>query len=500
MKSSSSLSVSFDAKRANLPVTIAIVIGTSVVLGLLLTGTAEEMIAYLVVAIACAVPCALWVWAGSNSIPIMPAVSIMYFIYYGIPILRGNVSGIGWAVYRGNVGGASFDGGEILGAAATVALFVVAATISWGVLLMGIARRPKSTHREIVSGVQLQRFMVVGLAFGILYHVALFSGLLAWLGPNFGFVRAIMLTAATVGCFLLGHARARGLVRGKKWALALVSMGALVSLAWATLFLVGGMIFCLATVSGYVITSKRVPWTWLSAAIVVVLVLHAGKDHMRYKYWLKDRNYSSEVSVMQIPSLMSEWAETGVSTIVNGDYYDSVVDRASLLNLLLRAQRLAPDYVPYLEGRTYAVLPYMLIPRFISPDKISSQRAMNMLNIHFGFQSAREADKTAIGWGLVAEAYANFGRVGVLGIAVLFGLFVGFFERWSDNAPLASLPSLVAAAVMMQLINVEGDAAGLLTTLFQSIVAIACLFWFFGLVSKQKDITATIAADGGRRT
>jgi len=475
MKSSSRFSVSFDARRANLPVAVAIVIALSLVLGMLLTDSTEELMAYLLVAGLCAAPCALWIYAGASSIPIMPAVAVLHFIYFALPLLRSSLGPLG------------FTPTEVLNGAATVALFLFFATLSWGVLLIGITRRPGSARAEIASGRQLEGFIVVGLGLGGLYYVALFSGLMAWLGPNFGFARAIMLTAATVGCFLLGHARARGLLQRRTWMISLAAVVALVALSWATLFLVGGMIFCLAAVAGYVISSRRVPWILTAAAMITVLVLHAGKDEMRSKYWMSGKNYAAEMPVSEVPAMMAEWADKGVTAIFSGNRYDSVVDRASLQILLLRAHRLAPEYVSFLEGKSYAVLPYMLVPRFISPDKITSQAAMNMLNIHFGILLPHQTEKTAVGWGLIAEAYANFGRIGVICMALVFGIVIGFFERWSNGAALTSLPSLVAAAVMMQLLNIELDSAGLITAVLQSVVAISLLFWIFGLVTKQKE-------------
>src|SRR5262249_4317179 len=148
MKVSSNLSVSFDARRANLPLTIAMVIGLSVVLGMLLTDSAEELMAYLLVTVLCAAPCALWIYAGAGSIPIMPAVAVLHFIYFALPLVRSNLGPMG------------FEPAEVLGGAVTVALFLFVATLAWGVLLIGIARRPGSARAEIASGTQLTRFVV----------------------------------------------------------------------------------------------------------------------------------------------------------------------------------------------------------------------------------------------------------------------------------------------------------------------------------------------------
>jgi hypothetical protein len=469
------LSLALDGRRANLARVAIVSIALSLAIGMLFTDSIDELVAYLLIAMACAVPVAIWIQSGATGVPVLPLVSVLFFIYYGVPILR--KSG----------GLTTFGPSEVLNGAATVSLFLFAAALTWWLLRTGRGGQQTASQTELISGSQVPRLMLLGLAFGVLYHIALYAGWLTWLGPAFGLFRSAMLTTATAACFMLGHARARGLLRGQKLLLAVTGLGAMVALSWASLFLVSGIMFCMAAMVGYVITSKRVPWGLLSAAIAVVIVLHAGKDRMREKYWFANQNSGAGISVVEVPSLMAEWVGTGLTTVISGGSYSSAIDRASLLQLLLQVQRLTPDYIAPLEGRSYAVLPQMLVPRFLDPDKVASQAAMNMLNVHFGFQTAEGTRSTAVGWGLVAEAYANFGRLGVVGVALAFGLLTGFVERRSIGAPLISLPSLIAVIVMMELVNMEGDAAGIVSTLFQSVLAITGLFWIFRTLSKKGD-------------
>src|SRR5262249_33116838 len=207
-KSSAVLSLAFDAQRANLPQTIVIVIGLSVALGMLLTDTMDETAAYLLLSVACAAPIALWIQFGAAGIPVMPAVSTVCFIYYAVPILRKDANLM------------AFGSSEIMSAAITVALFVGTAALSWWLLVAGSARRSRSAASAPVSGSQLEQITFFGLALGTLYHVSLYAGWLGWLGPVLGLVRGVMLTTAIAACFMLGHARAQGLLRGQKWVLA----------------------------------------------------------------------------------------------------------------------------------------------------------------------------------------------------------------------------------------------------------------------------------------
>jgi hypothetical protein len=111
---------------------------------------------------------------------------------------------------------------------------------------------------------------------------------------------------------------------------------------------------------------------------------------------------------------------------------------------------------------------------------------MRLLNVYFGFQTLKQTESTAVGWGLIAEAYANFGHLGVIGVALLLGLLCGSLERWSVGAPPISLPSLLAVVTMMQMTNVELDAAAVLTALFQTSAVIAIVFWISGALAKHR--------------
>ena len=295
-----------------------------------------------------------------------------------------------------------------------------------------------------------------------------------------------MLTATLMACFMLGHSRAQGWLKGTNWALAVGGMGVIVASALATLFLVAAVVYCIAAVFGFVITRKRVPWKFLSAAAVVIIVLHAGKAEMREKYWLANINSSAEISITQIPGFLAEWSETGLAKLTSGQIYSSAIDRASLMQLLLHVQRLSPDNIPYLNGESYSQLLNMLVPRFINQEKQVSQYAMSMLNVRYGLQTQEGTQTTSIGWGLLAESFANFGYLGVIGVGLLLGLMSGLFERASAGAEVISLRTLFAIVLLLQLINMEADATALISSLAQSLAAVWIFFGLYRLVSNQR--------------
>ncbi len=455
-----------------------LVAATSVMLmmaGLIGTGSWESFIGYVLMTTACVAPVMLWMLAGAPGLPVFPMMSCLYYFYYALPILRSE-SGI--SVY---------SPAEILDASVTVTLFLVAATAAWHfVIALPAGRRAASAGCDVVAPAHLNSVIFYGLGLGLFYFAGLLSGNLNFLGTLFGLLRAVLLAATSVSSFLLGHAAARRHIRGPRLAVAISLLVAIVLLSWSTLFLAEGTIYVLAALFGYIVTSRRLPWTTFAIVGVIVTVLHAGKGEIRQRYWDANTNAVAGMSVVQVPMIMADWAATGFATIASGNDYSVAIDRASLLRLLMQVERLAPDYVPYLDGETYSYLPYMLVPRFIQEDKLFSQASMTLLNIRFGFQTAEAASVTAIGWGLIAEAYANYGNIAAVLVGMFMGFFTGLLTRWSDRAAILSAPTLVTIAAMLILVNAEADFSYLFTNLFQGCTAILIFLVGFNTISRMR--------------
>jgi hypothetical protein len=244
------------------------------------------------------------------------------------------------------------------------------------------------------------------------------------------------------------------------------------------------------------IASARIPWKAGVIALAVVAVLHAGKQDMREKYWNEGANYTDYYAMPSYPELAFEWVSAGIAAISAGEVGKDVSKRASLVWILMHVQRVAPSPIPYLEGATYALLPQMLVPRFLDPEKIASQAGMTLLNVHFGIQTEEDASTTAVGWGPLAEAYGNFGYFGVAGIAVVIGILGGGLTWWSARAPPLSVPALLAVAAMLQMANMEADLAYLFTSLAQSFVGVLVYFGIFRFLTRRKRRGAEAAEVG----
>jgi hypothetical protein len=181
---------------------------------------------------------------------------------------------------------------------------------------------------------------------------------------------------------------------------------------------------------------------------------------------------------METPALLIEWLSAGIDQIGNVSTEDSqtLVGRASQLAMLLLVQEQTPRNIPYLGGVTYANFPRMLIPRFLSPDKITSQENLNLLSIRYGLQNKEDTSATTIAWNLVPEAYANFGYFGVVLAGLAFGLMVGGLTWLTSGAPPISLRGLAGLAALVTLLDVEYDFSYLLLNLLQALFSISMFF------------------------
>jgi hypothetical protein len=455
-------------------------IAVTVVL-LLLSVFAEDSIAYLCVTVPVLIPIFLWVNYGAFGIPVLPLIAVLFYLYYAMPLLVGDTLRI-------------YKTSDLVWATLSVGYFLMAASLAaWPFLAptrnkartapAGRASRygrsiKKISLRNISFVGDLNRLIFVGLTAGVLFNAATAGGQLGFLGNFSGFIRACVFPLTYVACYLTGFARGAGLLTGQRWLFAFGGFIAITALSMSSLFLVGGAMNIAAVVLGYVLGTKRLPWAGLIVAFALLSVLNAGKGNVRDMYWARNSQTVQNASLMQVPGMLADWFVEGISNIGSTAVRargPSLLERTSLLHMVLAVQEATPKIIPYLEGETYAMLPEMLVPRFVDPEKIESQAVLNLLSVRYGRESAEDTAKTTIGWGMVAEAYANFGNLGVAGVGAVFGLLCGLLMRLSATAGPTSIAMLIAIASTLTLCNVESDFSYMMVTMFQTIAGV-CVF------------------------
>ena len=417
-----------------------------------------------VVAVAAMLPVYLWCAGRVGGVPLFPLFSISYLWTYAYPLASGNPDV------------ESFGEDLTLSAGLTVAAALIVGTFVWYLVVRRPYRLPPRI-REMVGGKgdYLLIAMIAGaalLTMSVNAYWAIFSE------GVFSIVRSSLVGLSSVGIFTVAYRLGRGeLTRIKKVAFIATFLFYLVT-QMVTLLLVGGLVAIALFAIGLAIGGRRIPWAWIGGLLVVFAFLHAGKSDMREQYWYPPQ----PIQPWHYPEFFAEWIEFGVHKISNPDPSEiaqPLYERVGLVHLLLRVLDESPRQTRYLMGETYAVIPQLLVPRIFDPDKPSAHEGTTILNMHYGLQSREETLSTTIGWGLLNEAVANFGVVGILLFGIFTGGVYGWVTRMTADAGLLSLRMLVAITFMAFAIQTEFTAGVYVSALFQSLVALFALSIFF---------------------
>jgi hypothetical protein len=467
--------VNFDAVRPNLYrfywVGVVTLAGYAVVQGvgspplLILLGVGVGVFALF--------PAFLWCAGRVDGLPIFPVYAMTHAMTFAMPLIMQN-----WRVARYRPDDQAF-------AALTVMLYLGVATVVW-LLALG-SRRPRVRPRYWGFAVRGNNWaFLAGLVASLVIYLATRTGMLYELlnleGADifYSVFQSVALNLMLLCSTVLSY-------RGGQRELGVFEWTAYVTLFVMTLMVMSlGMVLnqalaaVLVAIGVFTISRGRIPFVALGVAFVVFSILHVGKWQMRDKYFA--HSYRG-MDLEEIPLRYAEWINYGLDELpdtIAGEKYSrhrrqSLVERGSLLQMLLLVQSKTPEYREFLNGSTYTIIPGLLVPRFINPKKKRAHEGTYMLAIHYGIQDKRATFRTTIGFGLLAEAYANFSYTGVIGLAVVMGSLYGLGTRWSLNAPVTSLRGLFALLLLGTTVGVEYSAGVFVTSLCQGVAILFAL-------------------------
>ncbi|CAN1212162.1 O-antigen polymerase [Tumidithrix helvetica PCC 7403] len=328
-------------------------------------------------------------------------------------------------------------------------------------------------------------FFLVVLFASVLFHMYTIGGWFLLDGGIFSLVRGAILGLTALSVFVLAYRFGKQELSKTTSGLFIILLGLDMIASSASMILVRAMSLFLLSAIAFIMGRQYIPWKTLAIVVLCFSLLHIGKGEMRSKYWYQ----SFTLQPWNYPAFYAEWMETALRSFTNNDKDNSesqsFLERSSTLQQLLLTQSETSKGLPYLDGATYAILPELLIPRLFNSDKITSHEGTTILNIHYGRQKREDTLKTTIGWGLLAESYANFGLWGCAGLAMVLGIVYGYVARWSMNMSLFSARSLFAVLLMAYAFQAEFTAGVYVAALFQSGITLAIVS--FLLMKVQDD-------------
>ncbi len=354
---------------------------------------------------------------------------------------------------------------------------------AWGVILFqlaaigcyewvrGIPRIGPWWTMSLFTGL-VGKYLRIGLGLTTLYTaVAGFTHLIP--AELHGIVRAICFGVGTLCVFLLSRAWGAGELNRHDRIFFAVMLGLQSLLLISTLFLVSGLSLLVLALLGYVSGGKRLPILACVLLFAVMAVLHNGKSAMRLKYW---ENEAPRPALWELPGFFAEWVQHGLAPRSHAED-DSLatrklIERTSLLHMLTLVVDATPARQPFLDGETYGHILPQLVPRLFWPDKPVGHVSTHRLATYYGLQDEESTLKTTIGFGVVVEAFANFGFVGLAALGCLIGAATKLAGAWTRHSPLVSYPGLLMVLLLAWSFQIELPMSAWIASLFQASVAV----------------------------
>jgi hypothetical protein len=401
------------------------------------------------------VPSLLWARSGGSRFPVFETILVLCANAYALPVLNAREQ---LSAYAPEV---------ITRAALAVLLYQLGAILTYTVT-RGVPGRSRFWRESIITH-QIERMIVYGLITSTAYiWVSTFT---SWIPRDLESVlRAVFYGIGILCTFVSTQRWGRGeLTQVEKTVLLCTLIPQLVFMS-VGLILIGSLSLIGIALLGYLSGGKRIPWLVIAVTFALLAVLHTGKTKMRTKYWDEK---TPGPTMTELPAFFSEWVEYGLQP-TSGDKSVSrkLLERTSLMHILCLIVDITPSRQDYLYGKTYTYVLPQLIPRLFWPDKPRSHIATYELGIYYGLQDEEATNSTTIAFGLLTEAYANFGLVG----AVLLGTFWGFWLKklqiWSTFSPMFSFAGLLMVLLTAWSFNAELTMAAWVSSLEQAVVVV----------------------------
>jgi hypothetical protein len=424
-------------------------------------------LAAILITIPALIPSYIWCSGRTVGMPIFPFFALTFISTYAFPLITNHPA---TKFYSLN---------NQLFASITVAIFLVIGAFVWFQVVKSNPKLP-TFYRTLNSKKSHGTFLFV-LLICLLFGLANNAGWLLITDGVFSATRSVILGLNALAAFILGYQLGSKKLSNWQSQLFIVLMIAYMITNAVTLTLVGAASTFIAATIAFIIGGKKIPVVSIVIFLVCFTLLHYGKGEMRTKYWVE----GTTVSPWEYPAFYSEWLGHSFDYVNNRDNLSqskqksSLVERSSVIQMLLMAQDKSPQDVPYLYGKTYSILPQLIIPRFLDKNKIRSHEGTIRLNIHYGLQTRKQSESVTIGWDLLSESYANFGLFGCIGLAIFLGIFCGQCTRWSTNAPILSAQSLFSVLIMTFTFQTEWTAGVAVASLFQSLIVLFAIVVFF---------------------
>ncbi len=285
-------------------------------------------------------------------------------------------------------------------------------------------------------------------------------------------LRAVFFGVGTISTFVLTRLHGAGVLSRQTLAFLVINLVMQVIMMISQLYLITGISLIVLALIGYVSSSRKIPWIPIIVVLPILMILHNGKSDMRLKYW---ENEAPNPTLAELPQFFEEWVGYGLhpgETKEDESITTGLLKRASLFQMLCLSVSRVPDEQPYLWGESYVDVPALFIPRILWPDKPSALLSNIRLALYFDLVDEESAFKVSIAFGMLSEAYINFGMIGAIGLGFVFGAGYKRLASMADGAPYFSAIGLLMIVLTAWSFQAEQAFATWISSLFQACVVV----------------------------
>ena len=409
----------------------------------------------LLIFVLSVLPSLFWAKTGGSRFPAFEAIMVLCANAYAIPMLNA----------RDQLSGYSDE--VISRAGWAVIIYLASANLTYR-LTRGLPGRSRFWLQSLITS-KVEGMMVYGMVLSTVYMgVSIFT---TWIPRELeSTLRAVFYGVGILCTFVSSQRWGRGELKQTGKAVFVCTLVPQMIFMSVSLVLIAAITLIGIALLGYLSGGKRIPWLVIAVTFTVVAILHTGKTRMREKYW--DTGLPAP-TFTQLGDYYAEWIDFGLQP-TSGDKTvgQKMIERTSLMHILCLICSYTPERQDYLYGATYAHVLPQLIPRFFWPEKPRSHVATYELSIYYGLQREEDTTATTIAFGMVAEAFANFGLLG----AIMLGVFWGFVHKklqiWSTFSPMFSFAGLFMILLTAWSLSAELTLAAWVSSFEQAVLVV----------------------------
>jgi hypothetical protein len=402
------------------------------------------------------VPGLLWAKSGGSRFPVFEPIMLLCANAYAIPLLNGHEQLTTYAP-------------EIIARAGWAVIIYQVSAIAAYHVTRGQPGRSRFWTEEILSQ-QVGKFIIYGLILSTAYIVI--TTFTTWVPPDLESVlRAVFFGIGILCTFISCQRWGRGDFSQSDKTILVCTLVPQLILQSVGLLLIASVSLLGIALLGYLSGGKRVPWITMLCAFGILAVLHNGKSKMREKYW--EQLYPPP-TFTQLPAFYAEWVGHGLEPNAENDVSvgRKLLERTSLMHILCLIVNYSPERQPFLHGETYGYVLPQLIPRAFWPEKPRAHIATYRLAIYYGLQDEGATTTTTIAFGMLTEAYANFGMLGGLLLGIFWGVIFKKLQLLSMHSPMFSLAGLLMILLTAWSFNSELTMAVWVSSLSQAMIVV----------------------------